>query len=118
MPVDKRKAAAAHSYFDCEYCVLRTHAKKLPTHGPDGVVLEEHERQETYNDRRYRHYLDDFSSRERLKEHLTDRVLYWTHGKPEVDVQVQLQGIEATLGWWERAQNRKAYQRALPGVSA
>lgn len=114
----KRDSAIAHKYFDCEYCVRPQHAKKLPTHGADGVKLEDHERLEIYNDRRFKHYLDDFSSAEKLKEHLRDRVLHWMYGKSEIEIAEQLEGVQATVNWWIRAQGRKAHQRQLRGVGA
>lgn len=90
----------AGASFDCEFC-RRPEECNLPTVDEDGhTPLLPSEVVDVYNERRYRHYLTDFSTAEKLRDHLTERALYWTQGKPPAERDAALATVGPCVDWW------------------
>lgn len=97
--------------FDCAACKRPKECPSLPTVAEDGhTPLRDFEVLEAYNARRYRHYLDDFSSEEELRRHLADRAHYWALDEPARLAEI-LAGNDATLAWWLIAHRRQVEAR-------
>lgn len=101
----------AGASFDCLYC-RRPEECNLPAVDEDGhTPLAPSEIVDCYNERRYRHYLTDFSTADKLRDHLRERVLYWTQGKPAAEVDAAMATVGPAVEWWEIAHPAHAEAR-------
>ena len=97
--------------FDCPACKRPKECPDLPTVAEDGHTrLPASEVLETYNLRRYEHYLRDFASEEDLRQHLVDRAHYWAIDEPGRLAEI-LASNDATLAWWLIAHRRQVETR-------
>ena len=104
--------------FDCPACKRPKECPGLPTVAEDGHTrLLPSEIVETYNLRRYEHYLRDFVSEEELRQHLVDRAHYWAIDEPGRLAEI-LAGNDATLAWWLIAHRRQVEVRTQQRLPA
>lgn len=89
--------------FTCRECIRPEDIPDLPRLDEEGEPLNDSEIWGHYNDRRYQHYLDDFSDARDLRDHLTQRERWWNQGKPKVELEIALKSVDATLEWWRHA---------------
>ncbi len=89
--------------FDCRFC-RRPEDCALPAVDEDGhTPLAPSEVVDIYNERRFRHYLTDFTGDVALREHFTERALYWTQGKPADERDAALATVAPCVEWWQIA---------------
>ena len=97
--------------FDCKLC-RRPEECNLPAVDEDGhTPLAPSEVVDIYNERRFRHYLTDFTDHVALREHLTERARYWTQGKPADEVDAALATVGPCVEWWQIAHPAHAEAR-------
>lgn len=106
-----RDEPARGLFFDCKLC-RRPEECELPAVDEDGhTPLAPSEVVDIYNERRFRHYLTDFTDHVALREHLTERALYWTQGQPADERDAALATVGPCVEWWEIAQPAHAEAR-------
>src|SRR6266436_6061394 len=94
-----RRIAVA-SEFDCPYCIRMEDLRYVMS--ADEEDMHPADRLEAYNQRRYRHYFNDFGKAQELRDHLHARCRYWVpQGGAELDSAII--GTESTMAWWEHA---------------
>lgn len=107
----RREELYAGASFDCEFC-RRPEDCNLPAVDEDGhTPLAPSAIVDIYNNRRYRHYLTDFSTAEPLRDHLRERALYWTQGRPPAERDAAMGTVASCVEWWQIAHPAHAEAR-------
>jgi crotonobetainyl-CoA:carnitine CoA-transferase CaiB-like acyl-CoA transferase len=106
-----RSDDGAGASFDCRLC-RRPAECNLPAVDEDGhTPLAPSEVVDIYNERRFRHYLTDYHDAEALRDHLTERALYWTQGQPADERDAALATVGPCVEWWQIAHPAHAEAR-------